>query len=73
MKKKFLFRILFILFISFIFIFSCHSISNAAYPKLISRLLSAFENIKGYLIAMATPIAAIAIASGFLMQKFSFR
>ncbi|MCI9365811.1 MAG: hypothetical protein HFJ54_04355 [Clostridia bacterium] len=70
--KKFLYYSLFVIFIFVIIIFSFGSNSFAAYPKLVNRILSAFENIKGYLIALATPVAAVAIASGFLMQKFSF-
>ena len=72
MNKKIIFNIFYILFISIIIIFSFNSNVFAAYPKLISTLLNAFNNIKSYLVAMATPVAAIAIASGFLMQKFSF-
>ncbi len=72
MKKKLLFYLFSILFIAFSIIFSYCLISFAAYPKLITTILDAFENIKGYLIAIATPVAAVAIASGFLMQKFSF-
>lgn len=72
MNKKFIFNILFILFTTLVIIFSFNSFSFAAYPKLVRTLLDAFDNIKGYLMAMATPVAAVAIASGFLMQKFSF-
>ncbi len=72
MNKKFIFNILFIFFTTLIIIFSFNSISFAAYPKLVRTLLDAFDDIKGYLMAMATPVAAVAIASGFLMQKFSF-
>lgn len=71
-NKKLFFNILFILLISFIIIFSFNSISLAAYPKLVSTILDAFDSIKSYLIALSTPVAAVAIASGFLMQKFSF-
>ena len=70
--KKIFYNILFIIFISTIIIFSFNSIVFASYPKLVTKILSAFENIKSYLIALATPAAAVAIASGFLMQKFSF-
>lgn len=72
MNKKLIFNIFYIIFISLIIIFSFNSISFAAYPKLVSTLLDAFDDIKSYLMAMSTPVAAIAIASGFLMQKFSF-
>ena len=69
--KKIFYNILFIIFISFSILFSLNNISFAAYPKLVSKLISAFEDIKSYIIAIATPIAAVAIGSGFLMQKFS--
>lgn len=72
MNKKFIFNILFILFFSIVIIFSFNSNCFAAYPKLVTTLLDAFNSIKSYLIAMATPVAAVAIASGFLIQKFSF-
>lgn len=72
MNKKFIFNILFILFITLVIVLSSNSISFAAYPKLVRTLLDAFDSIKSYLMAMATPVAAVAIASGFLMQKFSF-
>lgn len=72
MNKKLFFYIFNILIISFIIIFSFSLDVFAAYPKLITTILDAFDSIKGYLMAMATPVAAVAIASGFLMQKFSF-
>ena len=70
--KKFIYYSLFILFISIVLVFSLGISSFAAYPKLISKLISAFEDLKKYIVAIATPIAAVAIGSGFLMQKFSF-
>ena len=71
-KNKKLFYYLFsILFISFSIIFSLDNSSFAGYPKLVNLLLEAFDKIKSYLVAIATPVAAVAIASGFLMQKFS--
>lgn len=72
MNKKLFYRIFYVLFISTIIIFTFSSFSFAAYPKLVGKLLDAFERIKEYLMALSTPVAAIAIASGFLMQKFSF-
>lgn len=71
MKKNFYYS-LFILLVTLSIIFSFSTLSFAAYPKLINKLISAFENIKSYIIAIATPIAAVAIGSGFLIQKFSF-
>ena len=72
MKFKKIYYIIFIVFLLVIFIFSFSSFSYCAYPKLISKLTSAFDKIKSYLVAIATPAAAVAIGSGFLMQKFSF-
>ena len=72
MNKKLFFYIFNILTISIIIIFSFSLDAFAAYPKLITTILDAFDSIKGYLMAMATPVAAVAIASGFLMQKFSY-
>lgn len=69
--KKFLYYILFILLIALSILFSFISPSFSAYPKLINKLISAFNDIKSYIVAIATPIAAVAIGSGFLMQKFS--
>lgn len=72
MKKKLFYKSVFILFLTLILIFSFYSSSLAAYPKLINTLLNAFDRMKEYLIAIATPAAAISVASGFLIQKFSF-
>ena len=54
----------------FLFTFNCFSF--AAYPKLVKKIIEAFESIQSYIVAIATPVAAVAIGSGFLMQKFSF-
>lgn len=70
--KKFLYYFLFTLFIFIVFLFSLNSFSFAAYPKLVKKIMDAFENIQSYIVAIATPVAAVAIGSGFLMQKFSF-
>jgi len=68
-KRKFLFfTILFLI----IFLFYFSTFSYGSYPKLISKLTSAFDKIKSYIIAISTPVAAVSIGSGFLMQKFSF-
>jgi len=69
--KKFLYYTLFIVFITIIMIFAYGFPTFGAYPKLVNKLISAFEDIKSYIVAIATPIAAVAIGSGFLMQKFS--
>ena len=72
MNKKILYKTIYILFITLILSFSICNFSFAGYPKLVNKLLEAFDKIKHYLVAIATPSAAVAIASGFLMQKFSF-
>lgn len=46
--------------------------SLAADPALVTKLKGAFEKIEGYIVKLATPVAAIAIGSGALMKKFSF-
>lgn len=70
MKKNYYIFFTIILFIILLFSFS--TFSFGAYPKLVNKLVSAFEKIETYIIAIATPAAAISIGAGFLMQKFSF-
>ena len=41
-------------------------------PELVDRLNGAFESIKGWLITLATPAAAVAVGVGVFMKKFSF-
>ena len=69
--KKFFKNALFVVFVAVSILFSWGVPCFAGYPKLISKLISAFNDIKDYIVAIATPIAAVAIGSGFLMQKFS--
>lgn len=57
---------------SIIFIFILSNFSFAAYPKLINTLNVAFEKIKSWMVSLATPAAAVAVASGIFMKKFSF-
>ena len=70
--KKIFYYTLFTLFIASIILLSFSPLSFAGYPKLVNKIIDAFEDIKSYIVAIATPIAAVAIGSGFLMQKFSF-
>lgn len=72
MKSKNFYTVIFIVFLLIICLFCFPSFSYGAYPKLISRLTSAFDKIKSYIMAIATPAAAVSIGCGFLMQKFSF-
>lgn len=70
MKKNY--YILFTIILSIILLFSFSTFCFGAYPKLVSRIIDAFDKIESYIIAIATPAAAISIGAGFLMQKFSF-
>lgn len=70
MKKNY--YILFTITLSIILLFSLSTFSFGAYPKLVNKLIDAFDKIESYIVAIATPAAAISIGAGFLMQKFSF-
>ena len=69
-RKKFFIIFSFVLFIIFYFCFT--NISFAAYPTLISTIMNAFNKIKSWLLAIATPAAAVAVGTGVFMKKFSF-
>ena len=70
MKRNYYILFTFILFIILLFSFS--TCCFGAYPKLVTKLIKAFDEIQSYLVAIATPAAAVSIGAGFLMQKFSF-
>lgn len=59
--KKIFYYTLFILSVSLCIVLCLFNISEAGYPKLVNKIVSAFENIKDYIVAIATPIAAVAI------------
>ena len=63
---------IFIILLSLIILISLSSISYAATPKIISKLGSAFEDIQSWMLKLATPAAAVAVAVGLFMKKFSF-
>lgn len=68
-RNKFLFCLLFMA----IFIFFTNSnICFASTPKLVNKLTSAFDDIQGWLLKLATPAAAVAVGVGLFMKKFSF-
>lgn len=72
MNKK-LFNIILIIFLFINFLFTLSSISLAwGDPQIVSKINSAFENIKDWLLKIATPAAAVAVGSGVFMKKFSF-
>lgn len=70
-KSKVLYYFLFILAIFLCILFSFSNICLAGYPKLVNNIISAFEKVEKYIVAIATPAAAVSIGCGFLMQKFS--
>ena len=53
-------------------LFSLSIPSYAAYPKLVNKIMDAFEDIEKWLIRLATPAAAVAVGTGIFMKKFSF-
>ncbi len=72
MKKKLIFYFTFTFILSLIFIITFSFSTFAAYPKLVSKLITGFEAIKGWIIKIATPAAAVAVGTGVFMRKFSF-
>ena len=71
--KKFLFFILFTLFLSTILFFILNSCCFAlGEPKIVSKLNSAFEDIESWILKLSTPAAAVAVGTGVFMKKFSF-
>ena len=68
MKKNTFFIIfIFDFFIIFLFLFSTNSLG--AYPKLVSKLINGFEQIKTWLIKIATPAAAVAVRKWNFYEK----
>ena len=62
---------IFLLFLIFLFTYSSTTFALGD-PKLISMINSAFEDIEGWLLKIATPAAAVAVGTGVFMKKFSF-
>ena len=62
---------IFLLFLIFLFSYSSTTFALGD-PKLISTINSAFEDIEGWLLKIATPAAAVAVGTGVFMKKFSF-
>lgn len=65
-------RILIIGTLSMILFITLNEECFAADPTLITKLKSAFEKIQGYILRLATPVAAVSVGVGALMRKFSF-
>lgn len=70
MKKKKIF-IIYTILVAMIFFFTFGNNVFAADPKLVSTLTGAFTKIESYIVKIATSFAAVAIATGILMRKFS--
>lgn len=72
MNKKTFYKISTALFF-FIFLNTLSSCSFAwGDPQIVSKITSAFESIKDWLLKIATPAAAVAVGTGVFMKKFSF-
>ena len=72
MKKIYIKLIILIFTIYFLFILSSDCFAAWGEPELVSKLNSAFETIRDWLIKLATPAAAVAVGTGIFMKKFSF-
>ena len=66
MKKFFIIYFICLLFI-FIFLFSNNCF--AAYPKLVTKLNSAFETIESWILKISTPAAAVAVRNRCIYEK----
>ena len=68
-RKKYL--LFFTFFVSIVFVCLFSNICFAADPKLISTITGAFSKVESYIVKIATSFAAVAVATGLLMRKFS--
>ncbi len=68
-RKKIL--LIYTIFVSILFLCALSNVAFAADPKLVSTLTGAFTKVEGYIVKIATSFAAVAIATGLLMRKFS--
>lgn len=69
-------KIFYVFWIGFLFLLFLHVFSSFSLawgdPQIVSKITSAFENIKDWLLKIATPAAAVAVGTGVFMRKFSF-
>ena len=72
MKNKKIFYFTFILLFTFILIYCFSQYSYCAEPKLVKTIAKAFEQIKNWVLKIATPAAAVAVGTGIFIKKFSF-
>ena len=68
-RKKYL--VFFTMSVAMVLFFTLSNTSFAADPKLVSTITGAFSKIEGYIVTISTSFAAVAIATGLLMRKFS--
>lgn len=68
-KSKKIYYCLFVISLSFCFLFSFSNTCFASYPKLVSNIVSAFEKVESYIVAIATPAAAVSIGCRFSNAK----
>ncbi len=73
-SKKYFFILLFI-FLFILFFFNSNNVMAGLFdgsPAIVDKLNSAFEKIQDWLLKLSTPAAAVAVAVGVFMKKFSF-
>lgn len=73
MKNKIFIKRLILLTIIITFIILLDNYVLAADPKIITTMKKSLDQIKAWIIKLATPAAAIAVGTGVFMKKFSFR
>ncbi len=72
-NQNFFIKILFLFMIFYVFFYSpVYAGLFDGNPQIVDKLNSTFEQIESWLLKLATPAAAVAIAVGVFMQKFSF-
>ena len=72
MNKKYFYlfyTFTFIIFLIFSFESTCFAWGD---PQIVTKINSGFETIKEWLLKISTPAAAVAVATGAFMRKFSF-
>ena len=72
MKNKKTFYFIFTLLFTIIIFYCLTPCVYGADPKLVKTITKAFEKIKDWVLKISTPAAAVAVATGIFMKKFSF-
>ena len=71
-SKKILFFLIFISFVFLLFPLSSKATFFNSTPAIVNKLNSAFKKIESWMLKLSTPAAAVSIAVGIFMKKFSF-